>query len=486
MRALALAALLLLALFTSTAGASIGADRVANVESGNALDQISASSCTGNTAAADTAQAYNGTQSLKVHYNDTSSCTDYARGIFEQNGANHLVQNDDFWIGAAIYLPTGFYANHAGYTDLLRIDNYVQDAGASTAAADRANIALASYSDDSLHVVASDGQSSGGFVTSDLLGSIPSSALPAGQWNWVEMRIKLSPTAGSAITQLKINGVSQGSTTARNQYSGGTSNWYNRVRYGLVSASDGVPYSGDLTAWVDRMSIRSTELGPLTGANGSYSSDVLGTSGLVSYWRLGEASGTTAADSKGSNPGSYVNSPTLQATSLVPNEPSNKAAGFDGVDDHVSIAPSASLNMTGGVTLEAWAKPDVLQGTILRRDNSYELRVETDGSVLFRVWVGSNVQTLTSSAGAVSAGSTVYLAGTYDGSNMRIYRNGVQIASRAQTGAMTHSSNTLYIGRNTFSNTYFDGVVDEAAIYNTALSATTLNTRYCLGVNGCD
>src|SRR3712207_3682603 len=132
------------------------------------------------------------------------------------------------------------------------------------------------------------------------------------------------------------------------------------------------------------MSIRSTELGPLTGAPGSYSSDVLGTSSLVSYWRLGEASGaTTAADSKGTGAGSYVSSPTLQATSLVPNESSNKAVGLDGVNDHVSIAPSASLNMTGGVTLEAWAKPDVIQGTILRRDNSYELRVETNGSVLF-------------------------------------------------------------------------------------------------------
>jgi len=47
---------------------------------------------------------------------------------------------------------------------------------------------------------------------------------------------------------------------------------------------------------------------------------------------------------------------------------------------------------------------------------------------------------------------------------------------------MTHNSNTLYIARNDFSNTYFDGIVDDVAIYNKALSEATLSQHYQSGV----
>ena len=59
----------------------------------------------------------------------------------------------------------------------------------------------------------------------------------------------------------------------------------------------------------------------------------------------------------------------------------------------MSITPVSALNMTSEVTLEAWIKADALQGSIVRRNNSYELRAQSDGSLPFRVWVGEAVQT---------------------------------------------------------------------------------------------
>jgi hypothetical protein len=52
--------------------------------------------------------------------------------------------------------------------------------------------------------------------------------------------------------------------------------------------------------------------------------------------------------------------------------------------------------------------------------------------------------------------------------------NGVQVTSRAQTGAIPISTNPLQIGGDTIYGQYFPGRVDEVRIYNRALSATDI------------
>ena len=65
-----------------------------------------------------------------------------------------------------------------------------------------------------------------------------------------------------------------------------------------------------------------------------------------------------------------------------------------------------------------------------------------------------------------------HLAATYDGATMRFYVNGVQVASRAQTGAIATSTNPLQIGGDSIFGQYFAGRIDEVRIYNRALSAS--------------
>jgi len=468
-------ALTSLVLGAGTAGATVNV-RLANIDSPTTapydLDQTS-TNCTYATAARDTTRSYTGAASLKVHIAQATGCgagAAYARGIFNANGSNNFASGDDFWVGAAIYLPSGFWAGHDDYNDFIRLDNFVNDAGTvSTPSADRQQITFAAFGNDNLYMRA---LPDGGPAND--IGPIAPSNLPEGQWNWVEMHIVLNATSGSAVNELKINGVSMGSNTLPNLF--GSRPAYNRVRYGLVSTDDNTDPGESLDMWVDRATVQTTQQGPIA----AYSGSVLGTSGIVSYWRLGESSGTSAADSQGSNTGTYTNSPTLGATGLIARD-GNTAVNLDGTNDHVVVPQSASLNPTSAVSIEAWAKADALQGTVLRRSNSYELRMESDGSVLFRVWVAGNVQSLSASAASVTTGTTYHLVGTYDGANLRIYRNGTQIASRAQTGAMTHSTNTLYVGYNDFSSTYFDGTIDDVAIYNTALSSGTVAAHYTAG-----
>ena len=77
-------------------------------------------------------------------------------------------------------------------------------------------------------------------------------------------------------------------------------------------------------------------------ASPSYSATVVADT-PVSYWRLGETSGTAAADSVGSNNGVVKTGVTLGVAGAISND-ANTAMRFDGAKGYVSVANAASLN----------------------------------------------------------------------------------------------------------------------------------------------
>jgi Concanavalin A-like lectin/glucanases superfamily len=128
------------------------------------------------------------------------------------------------------------------------------------------------------------------------------------------------------------------------------------------------PYLG---SWVDQFTGSIDEVGVYGSAlsqtrvqahyllGRSYKDTVLD-SAPVSYWRLGEGAGTSAADSQGSNTGTFTNSPALaQAGGLAAD--TDTAVKFDAVSDYVTVPNSAALN-PAQFTVEAWAKPVSVAG----------------------------------------------------------------------------------------------------------------------------
>ena len=77
---------------------------------------------------------------------------------------------------------------------------------------------------------------------------------------------------------------------------------------------------------------------------------------------------------------------------------------------------------------------------------------------------------------ALTANTWAHLAATYDGATMQLYVNGVQVASRAQTGAIATSTNPLQIGGDSIYGQYFAGRIDEVRIYNRALSVAQIQS----------
>jgi Concanavalin A-like lectin/glucanases superfamily len=67
-----------------------------------------------------------------------------------------------------------------------------------------------------------------------------------------------------------------------------------------------------------------------------------------------------------------------------------------------------------------------------------------------------------------------HVAATSNGSTQRLYANGVQVASRSQTGSASASSNPFRIGGSVIRREYFAGSIDEVRIYNRALTATEI------------
>jgi hypothetical protein len=179
----------------------------------------------------------------------------------------------------------------------------------------------------------------------------------------------------------------------------------------------------------------------------------------------------------GTAPGVYVNEPTLGVEGIV-GDRLDPAAYFDGIDDYVAITPTAPLDMKDGVTLEAWIEAKAFRGSTIQRFNSYELRAQSNGSVLFRVWIDGTYRALVTEPETLTPGDIHYLVGTYDGTSMKIYVDGSQVASRLQTGPLSHDPSPLYIGRNGRWDTYFKGIIDDVAIYSEALSANTILDRF--------
>lgn len=220
-------------------------------------------------------------------------------------------------------------------------------------------------------------------------------------------------------------------------------------------------------------------------ATSDYSNDVMADN-PVSYWRLSEELGTAAYDNQGANHGVYTNAPTLGITGLISTDSSNKAIAVDGINDFVKVNDSGSLALGSRVTVEAWIIPTSIPTSgnfvsIVTKPESYSLQFNGP-SLEFTIIQGNLKNRLQAPAGTLSAGQKYHIVGTYDGTNQRLYVNGVQVVSRALTGGITINSYALYVGAwNESTTEFFAGTIDEVAIYGSALSSARIVSHYDVG-----
>jgi chitodextrinase len=137
------------------------------------------------------------------------------------------------------------------------------------------------------------------------------------------------------------------------------------------------------------------------------------------------------------------------------------------------------------MTLEAWVYPTTVNSAwrdvIYKGNDNYYL--EGTSSNASRPAMGGTFGADLYGTSALTANTWAHLAATYDGATMRLYVNGVQVASRAQTGAIATSTNPLQIGGDSLYGQYFAGRIDEVRIYNRALSAAEIQNDINTGLS---
>jgi hypothetical protein len=168
------------------------------------------------------------------------------------------------------------------------------------------------------------------------------------------------------------------------------------------------------------------------------------------------------------------------------------ALSFDGINDWVTVTDTTSspLDLTNGMTIEAWVNPTTLAGweTVVMKERAggltYALYAHDGGTLAGgaaepagynRIGADQAVR----GAGTLPTGEWTHLAFTYDGQNQRLYVNGQLVRTRAQTGLNAQNNNALRIGGNnvnitTFASEFFHGMIDEVRIYNRALSLSEI------------
>jgi Tfp pilus assembly protein PilV len=203
--------------------------------------------------------------------------------------------------------------------------------------------------------------------------------------------------------------------------------------------------------------------------------------GLVSYWKMDEASGNVV-DSIGGNTG------TPTGTTVGDPAKISKGRIFNGTSDYIKINNATNLQVTSAYSLSAWINPASAQrGAIMGEwsAGNISFTVEMDANqqiVAYFSQNGSSIQN-TTPAGFVPLNKWSHVSVTFNSGSLIVYLNGNQITSLTTTGSAAFAGTApLYIGAyKDYGLAYFKGSIDEVGIWNKTLSATEVTNLFNCG-----
>jgi hypothetical protein len=196
---------------------------------------------------------------------------------------------------------------------------------------------------------------------------------------------------------------------------------------------------------------------------------------LAAYWKFDDGFGTTAFDSSGNgNEGIFNGDPQWVAGKY------GGALEFDG-DDYLNCGNGPSLQIRDEITIMFWFKVEAFQNEweafMAKGDNSY--RASRGGGTGNATHMGTSGASTSSFNGTVIVTDNQWhhYAGWFNGTNARIYIDGVLDTEVTATGQINASSYDFYIGENAQqTGRYLHGLLDEVRIYNRALTDVEINT----------
>jgi hypothetical protein len=156
---------------------------------------------------------------------------------------------------------------------------------------------------------------------------------------------------------------------------------------------------------------------------------------------------------------------------------------FDGTDDKITVPHQSTLDITEGITLEVWVRPDRVTGEqdIFVRDwgdSTYPYQLIISGSsYIFRDYSSGSWHSCSSGSGVAVAGRWQHVVGTYNKVNMRLFVDLREATPAAYTSSLAVNNTPLYIGSLNGSNPT-EGLVGEARLYNRPLNPQEIQHNY--------
>ncbi|TAN40440.1 MAG: LamG domain-containing protein [Nitrospirae bacterium] len=204
--------------------------------------------------------------------------------------------------------------------------------------------------------------------------------------------------------------------------------------------------------------------------------------GLVGYWNMNneDRSRNLIYDKSGFNNNGILFGTTTSTGKI------KEARSFNGSSDYIYAVKTASLDIDSRITMSAWIYPTNVPSVaaIIEKDynfQGYGIYIN-NGTVHTGVFNGSDTF---ADGGVIITNQWNHVAGTYDGSNIIAYVNGVQVASTPRTGAIGVAQSGVDLGIGVWYDAgaqtlsrYFQGRIDEARVYNRALSAAEMKQLY--------
>jgi len=217
-------------------------------------------------------------------------------------------------------------------------------------------------------------------------------------------------------------------------------------------------------------------------AGGGYSAFAQSTltNGLIGYWSFND---DTATDNSGNGRDGAVYGATPT------NGVSGRAFLFDGANDYIEVPnTNGAFNLTGPWSVHSWvlpfsANPGIIVYKVAANGGTHEnfwlsWSLDNPSSFQIRTERASDDNDFWIPSAAHSANEGYFVTGIYDGSDLRIYVNGV-LENSTSIGVITPHTGPapLRIGDNQNSSgvpAVFRGVIDEVRIYNRALATNEI------------
>lgn len=223
----------------------------------------------------------------------------------------------------------------------------------------------------------------------------------------------------------------------------------------------------------------------------SYEATILSRTGLKLFHRMDEASGTVLHDTSPFATHGEIYAPTFGIASPVETDPSSLAMSGSVGKTLIATAPQSDVRDNFSIEVFGYVLPPVQVSHLVTRNGQIGLGGgnwlaidQGGGGIRFSLSVGGSDWEVNFNPPVVNR--WYHIVGTRNGNVMRLYVNGVLVATRTDlpTGDIdVGGSPAWFFGSSQNQNLWISAGIDEASICSPALNATEVKQNYEAAVN---